>query len=219
MSPNDHSTSQPAPERSTSNTQKDNVALALRPLAPKAASRFRPLAIRGSSESLFTSSQGQAQYSSQARARTSLRCSVCYKRNCPLASHKFHDEARRLRRSQALSASRTTIHRDNSSDSYAVEFAALYESSNPSADELGVLSQLPIPDGLNRPLMHQLFHICKMPRQSLPQREYLTCTDACYQGLYWRHPNTSPFRSRCRTEAISSIVHFSLQRSPTQSCA
>lgn len=184
MSPNDQSKSQPAPERSTSNTHKENVALALRPLAPKAASRFRPLAIRGSSESLFVSSQGQAQHSAQARGRTTLRCPVCYKRNCPLASHKFHDEARRLRRSQPLSSCRTTIHRDNSSDSYAVDFAALYDSSNPSADELGVLNQLPIPDDLNRSLMHQLFHTCKRPRQNLTRRESLTCTDCYYQGLY-----------------------------------
>lgn len=161
MSPNDHSKSQPALERSTHNPHKENVSLALRPLAPKAAPRFRPLAIRGSSESLFASSQGQAQHSGHIRGRAAVRCSVCYKRNCPLASHRLHDEAKRLRRSHTLSSTRATVQGDNSSASYAVEFAALYSSSNPSSADLGVLGQLPIPDDLNRPLMHQLFHTCK----------------------------------------------------------
>lgn len=167
MSPNERLKSQPVPEISTSLPAQQNVSLALRPLAPKSAPRFRPLAIRGSSESLLLSSQRQGQQTGQGRGRTPVRCPVCFRRHCPIVSHKFHDEARRLRRSQTFFAARTTVPQDSLSASYGVDFAALYDEPTPGPDVLGILSQLPIPEDLHRPLMCQLFHHCKRALQYL----------------------------------------------------
>lgn len=159
MSPNEHPESQRAPEKPIPGTIKENVPLALRPLAPKAPPRFRPLAIRGSSDSLFASSSGQQ--TGQRRGRTENRCPVCFKRNCSLTSHKLHNEANSPRRSHALSIARIPLSQDNFAVSYAVNFAAFYDGSSASPANLKLLDQLTIPSDLNRPQMNQLFHTCK----------------------------------------------------------
>lgn len=172
MSPSDPPTPPSASERSTPALPKENVILPLRPLAPKAAPRFRPLAVRGSSESLFASSLGQTS-KGHRQDRAAVRCPVCFKRQCPLTSHKFHDEARRLRRSQAHSATRTPVSQDNTSASYAVDFANLYEMLPSDLGKTNILSQQHLPGDLDRPLMQRLFHSCKDVQLSLTAKHVI----------------------------------------------
>lgn len=161
MSPTEPSFSQPGTERSTHSIAKNNVfvppPVSLRPLAPKNILPLRPLAIRGSSDSLSGSAP--------ARGRTDNRCSVCFKRDCSLLSHKLHNAPSSLRRQRTPSALRAPIYQDSFSASYSLNFAALYDEPSPSPTNLTLLNQLPIPSDLDRLHMHQLFHAC---RSSLP---------------------------------------------------
>lgn len=164
MSPPERSQSQSGSERSAYEKARDNapvllsLPLPLRPLAPKPTSRFRPLAIRVTSDSGFASTQGQP--AGPSRGRRDNRCAVCFKRECSLVSHRLRHESSSLRRQQTLPSLRTAISQDSFSASYSLSIAALYDDSSPSPTNLCLLDQLPIPADLDRAHMHQLFHAC-----------------------------------------------------------
>lgn len=164
MSPPERSQSQSGSERLAHKKARDNapvllsLPLPLRPLAPRPTSRFRPLAIRGISDSGFASTQGQQ--ASQGRGRKDNRCAVCFKRECSLVSHKLRHDTTSLRRQQTLPSLRTSTSQDSFSASYSLSIAALYDEPSPTSKNLGLLDQLPIPSDLDRAHMHQLFHAC-----------------------------------------------------------
>lgn len=158
MSPSERSRSQPAHD-----TESDNVPVLLppplRPLAPKPTPRFRPLAIRGSSDSLFASAQGQQ--SDPNRGRLDNRCAVCFKRECSLVSHKLHNGSSSLQHQRPLVTLQVPLPQDSFAASYSVRIAALYDGSSLGSTNPNVLDQLPIPPDLDQSHMHQLFHTCK----------------------------------------------------------